>query len=278
MAAEDICDIVRLRRSNDLQWKWFLRTNQYKNNYIGWIMNLRKNPEIFKNTLAPSFKSAFTKDLKDMFYAAEVENDIITSYTAMVKYVLNKLKFNENSYDDLFSLGLISIRNCIWQYRNIGIKCSFTTYCHNSIWMRLKGDLFKDDAKFKRRKKYTIIMKTADMNENFNLENLPSSSKEAEIDESSEFLEKLKNKLNLKEDEKFLFECLVKRPYLKKGQGVWYKPYAEKFKHTFPNQKISKEGIRLRTLKLQRKIWYHWHVLQGLPVEEMPKPKMALSL
>ena len=278
MAAEDICDIEKLRRSNDLQWKWFLRTNQYKNNYISWVLELHKNPEIFKKTLRGSYKSAFTKDLKEMFYAAKVENEIISGYMAMIGFVLKKIKHTESQYDELYSIGMIAIRNCIWQYRNIGVKCSFTTYCHNSIWMRIKGERFKGETKFNRRKKYTTISYSTDIGEKFDLESFASKAKDLGIDESSEFMEKLKEKLNLKEDEAYLFECLLNRPNIKRGEGVWYKTYVEKYKHTFPKNKITKEGVRLRTLKLQRKIWHNWHVLQGLPVIEMPKPKMKASL
>jgi hypothetical protein len=84
--------------------------------------------------------------------------------------------------------------------------------------------------------------------------------------------------MNLKEDEKYLFYLLIERTNHKKEDGVWYKSYLEKFKHCFPNSKITKEGLRQRVLKLQKKVWLQYRDMNNLPFQEMPKPKMKTAI
>jgi hypothetical protein len=278
MAVEDICDMARLRRSNDLAWKWFSRTGLYKNQYIPWVINLQKEPNAFKSSLSPSFKSAFTKDFKEMFYAAEVENDIIKQYDRMVHYCMKKIRHIPCQEDDMYSTGLITIRNCIWQYRNLRIKCSFTTYCHNSVWMRMSGDLCKQRMLFKKRSKEGVIRSSTDISEEFDLENIAGSFGAVHDDETKDLITALISRMNLKEDEKYLFYLLIERTNHKKEDGVWYKSYLEKFKHCFPNSKITKEGLRQRVLKLQKKVWFQYRDMNNLPFQEMPKPKMKTAI
>jgi hypothetical protein len=274
---QDICDVEKLRKSNDLAFKWFKRTGLPKKDYLSWALNCWKNPEEFKKTLAPHYKSAFTKELKVLFYAAEVENDVIKQYEHMITFVLKKIRFVENQREDLTAIGLIAIRNACWQFRSVktkfGGKCGFTTFCHNSIYMRLTNEISKQRTYKKRRDARAIISLESDMGK-FNIDNVRTNSldKMVQDDETKELLCRLIVSANLDESEMYLFSCLKTRLEIDQHseEKVWYKPYVQKYSHTFPNGRISREGLRLRVLKLQRKLWFHLHKIQNLPICEMP--------
>jgi DNA-directed RNA polymerase specialized sigma subunit len=271
-------DFPRLRRSNDLAWKWFSRADMHKNKYVKWIMELKKNPEQFKKSLPPSMRSAFAKDLKEMFYAAEIENDLITQYVPMIKHVLNKIVYRDIYRDELQSIGMIAIRNAIWQYRNVGIKASFKTYCFNSVFMRMTGEVSKIKTVSKRRNKKCTTTLYTDINKDVKFHDLAVAVHTHTDIETTEVFQKVLEDMKLKEDEKYLFNLLVNRSRTVRGQEIWYQPYLDNFKHCFPKGRLSKEAVRLRILKLQKTFWSHWHSVQGLEMPVMPKPKMGVAI
>jgi DNA-directed RNA polymerase specialized sigma subunit len=271
-------DINRLRRSNDLQWKWFSRTENYKNQYIKWILDLRKNPEEFKKTLSPAMKSAFSKDLKEMFYAAEIENELVTQYAPMVTHILKKVTYRVTQEDELISIGFIAVRNAVWQYRNIGVKCLFKTYCHNSVFMRITGEISKINTLFRRRAKKCTMTLYSDINNDIKFNDIAISSDEDTSMETTEILNKTIELMNLKKEDKYLFSLLINRSKSQRGEEVWYQPYLNNCKNTFPKGRLSKEAVRLRILKLQKNFWINWHVAQGLDVPVMPKPRMGIAI
>lgn len=275
----DICDVDKLRKSNDLAFKWFSRTGLPKKDYLKWVINCWKNPHEFKKTLTPSMRSAFAKDIKNMFYAAQIENDVILQYENMIPYVLKKLRHDVNMFEDLRAHGLHAIRNCCWQYRSIKARfvaqCGFTTFCHNSIFMRIRSEISKVRTVNNRRQKKFKICTESNLGTKFSL----SAFKEMRLEEDS-FAEQEKDSLyqnlisraKLDEQEMFLLNCLVARTEIDNNSEVkiWYAPYLKKYQHTFPNGRISREGVRLRVLRLQRKLWFHLNVVNKLPQTEMP--------
>lgn len=271
-------DFNRLRRSNDLAWKWFARTKLHKNKYINWVFNLKKNPQEFKNTLSPSMKSAFAKDLKELFYAAEIENDLISQYVPMVTHILKKVTYKEIYKDELSSMGLIAIRNAVWQYRNIGYKCSFTTYCHSSVFMRITGEISKLRTIYRRRAKRCTMTLYSDINNDVKFNDIALSLDKDTGMETAEILNKTIELMNLKKEEKYLLNLLINRSGAIRGQEIWYQPYLNNCKKSFPNGRLTKEAVRLRVLKLQKNFWINWHIAQGLEVPVMPKPRMAVAI
>jgi hypothetical protein len=276
-AVHDICDVEKLRKSNDLAFKWFKRTGLPKNDYLSWVFNCWKKPEDFKKTLTPAYRSAFAKDLKILFYAAKVENDVIKQYEHMISFILKKISHSENQREDLIAIGLIAIRNTCWQFRTVktkfGGKCGFTTFCHNSIFLRLRSEMSRQRAYKKRCDARIIINLESDMNEfDINNVNIDSRKKIQEADETNELVSRLIASANLDEHEIHLFGCLRGRLEIDQHSEnkLWYSSYLQKYKHLFPNGKISREGLRLRVLKLQRKLWFHLHKVQNLPICEMP--------
>jgi DNA-directed RNA polymerase specialized sigma subunit len=271
-------DYNRLRRSNDLAWKWFDRTKLHKNKYINWVLNLKKNPQEFKDTLSPSMKSAFSKDLKELFYAAEIEDALVSQYVPLVHHILKKVSYRQTHEDELLSIGFIAIRNAVWQYRNVGVKCGFTTYCHSSVYMRITGEISKLKTIFRRRAKKCTMTLYSDINNDIKFNDIAVCSDEDRNSETAEILNKTIELMNLKSEEKYLFNLLINRAGAIRGQEVWYQPYLNNCKKSFPNGKLTKEAVRLRVLKLQKNFWINWHIAQGLDVPVMPKPKMAVAI
>lgn len=278
-AIDEICDLKRLRKSNDLAFKWFSRTGLSKNAYLNWVIQCWKNPDNFKQTLTPPMRSAFAKDIKNMFYAAEVENDIIKQYENMIPYILQKIRHDHNMFEDLKAHGLHAIRNCCWQYRTVRARfvsqCGFTTFCHNSIFLRIRSEISKVKALKNRRNKKFTISTESHMGKTFSLSNFESISLKEDSfaeQEKDALFNTLISRAQLDEQEKFLLDCLVARTEIDNNSElkVWYTPYLQKYRHTFPKGKISREGMRLRVLKLQRKLWFHLNAVHNLPQTEMP--------
>lgn len=275
----DICDLNKLRKSNDLAFKWFTRTGLPKKDYLRWVISCWKNPVEFKKTLTPAMRSAFAKDLNNMFYAAEIENDVIKQYQNMIPYVLKKCRHHPNSYEDLVAHGLHAIRNCCWQFRTVRARfvaqCGFTTFCHNSVFMRIRSEVSKIKTLNNRRRKKFTIANESNMGTKFSLSNFAEVRLEkcslAEQEKDS-LLCKLVYKANLDEQETFLLDCLISRTEIDSNSEtkIWYAPYLKRYQHTFPKGKISREGMRLRVLKLQRKLWFHLNAINKVPQTEMP--------
>ena len=279
----DICDVAKLRRCNDLLWKWFCRSGEKQNKYYSWVIACWQNPERFKKTLTPPMKSAFAKEVKFMFYAAEIEEAVIKQYEKMIPHVLKKLKFQNHDFDDLYQVGMHAIRKCVWHYRNMSVKCGLTTFCFNSIFLRIRGQLSKvSTLKNRREKKFSISFEN-EMDVNFKLSNSHCrlrKHKEIEFDETPELLKKILQKADFKQDEVYLIELLLKRHdhIPTEDDKLWYSKYLSNFAHTFPKNKITREGFRQRLLKLQQKFWFYYRLVQNLPITEMPAIKMRSAI
>jgi len=280
---EDICDIAKLRKCNDLLWKWFVRTGQNKRQYYKWVINCWKDPASFKKTLPINMRSAFAKDSKTMFYAADVESDMIIQYQAMVSHIMKKLRYSSQDHDDLYVVGLHAVRMACWQFRTVSIKCNFTTFCFSSIYMRLCGELSKKSVLKLRRDKKATLSFANELHQDFNIEkfveNRPTLD-HTEVDETEVLIENIIKKAALEGHELYLFKLLLKRANHTPSEGnkVWYSSYFEKYKHTFPNGKITKQGFHQRLVQLQQKIWFVYHVIEKKQVPIMPKFKMQRAI
>lgn len=279
----DICDVERLRKSNDLAWKWFCRSDADKRLFFSWSINLWKNPNEFKKTLSSAMKSAFSKDLKNMFYANEIESLVIAQYHAMVKFILKKIKHTEQEHDHLLNTGLNAVRISCWQFRTVGKKCGFTTFCHNSVFLRIKGDKNKEFITKKRRSEKFIIFSQNEFDEKFDICQIQDKdfrNLKFDFEEAKEILAEVVKRAKLEEHELFLLESLIKRfDHIKsEDNNLWYSEYLKRYSNTFPNGRISREGLRQRVIKVQKKIWHHWHNIQKLPITEMPRLSLGKAI
>lgn len=113
-------------------------------NFLGIVSFLKDN----KKKAAAILGSEFTKDYKKMFYAAEIENELIKQYVPAVYSVLRNKKFNPMYADDLLNDLLYSLREIVWRYNRKDLQ--FSTYAITS----LKNNYYYKMANIARKKNY----------------------------------------------------------------------------------------------------------------------------
>lgn len=257
----EVVDFEKLRRCNDLCWKWAQRFGATQHDFIRFVVRMRNDLDGLKKRLEVRFRCQFVKDCKIMFYAVEVEEILVNQYTAMIFSILRRLRVPANEQEELITEGLVAIRNSTWHFRNIkGAKASFTTFCYNSIMLRIRGLRIKDYQKRQRRENITFVNNASDMSENFNFnmfskdysQNLEENNHNSEIDGILELCK-------LTEKETFLIRSFMNRFQGEsegRVQGRWYDKFAEKFPNPQFNKTYSRQGIYNQLVKVQMKILY----------------------
>ena len=264
---EKLVDFSRLKKSNDLLLKWGNRLGVCKNRFVRWAIGAMKNPEAQKKLLPVVMRSAFAKDCKSMFYASEVQSILVEQYEQMIHKILKYIYITQDKeiYQDFYNEGMIAIMYATWSYRTVKNKCNFTTFCYNTLFMRLRGMKNKDYRKQQRRTSKKMIYTECDQGENFSLADY------AEKDNSDQYsliepidivLEKLISAANLNEADAFLIKAYTNRKE-RLEKGVWYHDFQQKFTHTFKHNRITKQGLQQRVKKLHAKLWFHYKKMYG---------------
>lgn len=253
-------DFDRLKRANDLCWKWGQRFNISLHDYTTFIVRLSKKIPEYKQKLEVRYRCQFVKDCKVMFYAAEIEEVMVKQYGAMVIAIMKRLKVPQNEYDELATDGLMAVRTALWNYRNIpGAKASFTTYCYNSIMMRIRGTRSKDYKKKQRREDICNIANATDLSEkfDFNLFSKKTTVAHEFVDEKKEIDEVLKM-CDLNEKEEFLIRSFICRyqgdPNTRQKGIRWYSSFVDKYRNPRKNTKYSRQGVYNQLVRIQMKI------------------------
>lgn len=254
-----IVDFTRLRRCNDLCWKWTQRLGVKKQHYLRFAVRMRNDLEGLKNQLEVRYRCQFVKDCKVMFYAMEVEEILVKQYTAMIFSIYRRLRIPQNEYEELITEGLVAIRNAAWHFRNIsGAKASFTTFCYNSIMLRIRGIRIKD---YKKRQRMGHINNLSDMSENFSFDifskdysqNLEEFNPSCEIDSILKLCE-------LTEKETHLIRSFMSRfqggHFEDRPDGHWYDNFIQKFPNPRFNANYSRQGVYNQLVRVQMKILY----------------------
>lgn len=276
-------DFVLLRQANDLLLKWANRQKEpvTKNCFVKWCIRLWQNPELCKKQLPINYRSAFAKDCVKMFYAADVEEVIINQYYAMIFHVMNKLRIPDDSRDEYLSIGMNTIRYAVWQFRNHKIRCNFTTWCHNNIFMRIKGEFKKSMAKITRRNRSVRL--ATDIDANYKLHDyaivFPNHDM-VEEEDTQNFFDKVVEKADLNESEKFMIDCFMKRhdKIYMEGKKAWYQEYLEKYACTSVTGKLTREAVRLRLMRLQKKLWRAWYAVLKKPAPDFEYHSVRLAI
>lgn len=262
-----VIDFKKLKKANDLLFKWAQRFGISKNKFVRWAIALPKNYDEHKKLLPIPLRSAFSKEKNVMFYAGQVQSILVDQYSQMIHKILkyiNISKCNEQ-YEDMYGEGLIAIMYATWSYRNVGNKCSFTTFCYNTLFMRLKGIKFKQYRKEKNRGAKAMIFSETDQGDNFLLSDFFNSNdpEPACFHESVGIvLEKLIIAANLDESDAFLIKSYSNRKE-RLDKGLWYQEFSEKFTHTFKLNRITKQGLQQRVKRLHAKLWFHYKKIYG---------------
>lgn len=257
----EIVDFERLRRSNDICWKWAQRFGATQHDFIRFAVRMRNDLEGLKKRLEVRFRCQFVKDCKVMFYAVEVEEILVNQYTAMIFSILRRLKVPSNEHEELITEGLVAIRNATWHFRNVkGAKASFTTFCFNSIMLRIRGLRLKEYQKRQRREGIVFVNNASDMSENFNFnlfskdysQNLEENNQAAEFDNILELCK-------LTEKETFLIRSFMSRfqgDSEQRVEGRWYDKFTEKYPNPKLNKNYSRQGVYNQLVRVQMKILY----------------------
>lgn len=252
-------NIEKLRISNDIGKKWADRFQISKNDYMKFIIDIKKNKNKYFNSLEGRFKSQFSKDYKCMFYAAEVESAVIEQFYHAVQHCLTKLQVREANREEFHSIGLTSLRSAVWTYRTHKLKASFFTYCFNGIFHRILGMKTKLYNTKNNLNKKTMVLETdyipASKRSMFGIADMKTTivdfDRNIEDEESQNLLKSLLEKTPLKEDEIFLLTNFMSRH---DETPDWCRLYREKFP-TKEGKMVSRQGVHCKLAIVQRKIF-----------------------
>lgn len=252
----EIVNFEKLKKSNDLCFKWGKRLKIPRRDYMKFITILQKSPDSLIEKIKSRYVEEYKSDLANMFYAKEVENILAQQYHAMIFSIMKKMRINPEQYDDFISDGFLAIRSSIWQYRTHKVKASFTTFVHKAIFFRIKGQINRIKLKKERRKNFNLYYESGYEGDSFDL-NL--FSKNIEVEHSNNFEKELNNIIsisNLTDQEECMLRCFINR----KIDELWYAEYLKKFVNTKTQKPYSRQSIYNQLLAVQKKVAKHMRV------------------
>ena len=248
-----------LRHSNDIAYKWAKHFKFSSNKYLTSVIKMYKNKSFFSAKLSKNNRKLFLEDYTKMFYAIEVENEIIKQYYHVITHIIKKLKIEQSLAEYYIEIGMYTLRQSVWNYRTHEANVKFITFCYNGIHMRLRGERSKL-VMYNNRKKRVLerlesdIIKKEDYNgfSNMCVFNHDVNEK-IEEEEVQSLFSKAIDISNLQEDELFLLTEYMNRDYLNQN---WNEIYRNKFKNTGKNgNTISRQGVHNKLMAIQRKVY-----------------------
>lgn len=247
-------DFDRLRAANATLFKWgeHFKIHNYK--YLNFVYTLEKNKDSVLSSLkTKKLRKQFEKDCKTMFFAKEIENDLIMQYRPMVHHVLRRFNISSDDvYDSALSVGLQSLRGAIWRYSRDSVK--FITYAMNGVICGVRG-IVSDmhESKTIKLKRIKPLLRDENTSAMFTMGKHVLQDKKAgdpaDIVAHGKFLDEniLVNLAGLDEDEKNILNFFLS------GDG-----YREKYRE-YHNEKYGKIPARSRIVQIwknsQLKIW-----------------------
>jgi DNA-directed RNA polymerase specialized sigma24 family protein len=258
-----LVDFEKLKKCNDICHKWSSRFNVDKRDYMKFMYGIFKNPESVKNKLEVKYRSQFSKDCKVMFYAAEIENTLITQYHAMIFNIMKKLRIDQNDFDEYITDGFMAIRAATWQYRTYEVKASFTTYAHRAIFMRIKGKLFKEKEKKDRRCGLRINYESDYTDEAFSIDNHINCKQYSDSERDLEAdIESVISKSKLNEQEAMMLRSFANH---KMDDGRWYDEYRKKYINEKIGLPYSRQSIYNQLEIIHKKLFKFFRSNNMLP-------------
>ena len=118
---KELVDFEKLKKSNDLCFKWSKRMKISRRDYMKFILSIYKNPESIIEKIKPRYLTEYKKDIQNMFYAQQIENLLAEQYHAMIFNIMHKMRIDFEKFDEFVTDGFLAIRSATWQYR--------TKYC-----------------------------------------------------------------------------------------------------------------------------------------------------
>jgi hypothetical protein len=140
--ANYICDFVRLRASNALLYKWSIYFKIHNGHYLNFVYTLEQNKEsLLKQIKNAIKKKEFLKDFNAMFFAKEVENDVIRQYMPVVFNVMRRFNVkNDAAWETIFDVAVSALRGSVWRYRLDTTK--FLSYAMTGVVCAVRGAVF----------------------------------------------------------------------------------------------------------------------------------------
>lgn len=251
---ESIVDFERLKKANGLCYKWAQRKKVSKNTYIKFCVKLMTQFEERRKVFPQGYWSQLAKDRKVMFYAAEVEDILVRQYHAMIFRIFHILKIPAELQPDLETEGMLAIRSAVWHFRNHKGNASFTTFCYNAIFMRVRGFYGKMRKKMAKRCQTFHVFAQSDIDREVNFEKLVGTEDEGyrEGGTIEQELAKVLALANLTENEQVLINAYINRH----GNPAWSRDYRHKVGSPVnANRPLSKQATHIHLDKVQRKIF-----------------------
>lgn len=251
-------DFDKLIACNLVCQKWADHFKTKANSYHVFIADLRRNPSAYLSRLSGKDRLSLESDLKTMFYAAEIENNLIIQYRPSIFYVCRRYRIKGAKVrQDLFDLGLLSLRYSIWRYRKY--DCSFKTFAIRGLLTGFKGYLSdKKKALKSKAKKFdrNIISLNLEANqEEFSL--VPESKEEGPLDhivrtENEVTFETLTSKALLSKEEIELLSFYMDKNNTPEKFG-WRLDYANAYRLR-TGKNLSKSSVSDKLLSIKNRL------------------------
>ncbi len=243
-----------LRNSNCLGHKWAKHFDVSGNRHMSFIIDLKKHPHIYLNRLESLERGEILEDMKEMYYASEVEDFLVSQFYFSILSVLKRFKINKNRYDEFLSQGMLAIRSAVWTYRQNSIK--FSNYVYNGIYQRVLGILSREARQKKKNKRKKIeVLNASDLNHDSRFNDvLNNVSKSDDVynytDESELDLDNIANRASLNQQEIDLLKF-----FMMKQDGIhgWNRMYRS---HLVKEHGVimSKQGVVSKLKSVQKKV------------------------
>jgi hypothetical protein len=269
---EEFVDFQKLKDCNEKLLMWSKHFGIEKKNLLRFVWSIHKNKESVQERLNKKQYSQYKKDCETMFYAGEVEELLIVQYDRMIFKNIRQFKIKESEESMYHSIGQMAIRNAVWSYRNHAIKASFTTFVAKSIFLRIRGEVFRIALK-KRRHESLKINNESDFDENFKLDSFKKHI-EPKFDIMGEVF-KVIHECGLTDQEAMLIKCFVNRGV---NSEIWYNEYKKKYKNIRTNKDFSKQSFYDHLFKVQQLIAEKLKNIGMLPEDFVVVKKMSLTI
>lgn len=257
-----VADFSKLRKSNDLIHKWIVRFKIPKQKFIPFINDVQNNFAKYYGLLPANYKSSFKKDYPHMFYAKEVENDLVKQFYPMVVSILKRLHVESQFLDNLLVEGLLSIRNSVWKFQNHKANATFFSYAYNGCFARIwsRRSKMRKEEKAKRQKQ-SVYCETDSVYLNNNVARIGISSiadKKAltpDVILGNIFdydIEAFFERANLNDEEKHLMRLYMNRTDV--DGAKWSSKFRAEYKKE-DGAEMTRQGVDNRLVYVQHKLW-----------------------
>jgi len=255
-------DFNKLIETNNICKSWSQRFKTAVNSYHTFVADLRNNPDKYLSQLSGSERQQLRHDLKVMFYALQVENELIVKFRPMIFHICKRLRIENTKavdlIDEAYAHGLMALRYSVWLYSKP--VCSFNTYAFNGIMSALRGFLShikkcRNSFKYKVESKMSSLNFVSKEGEKFEFyvasAELPPEQK-LMISENEITWDIIRKKANLDKEEQILLTYYMEKRNIPENCG-WRKKYLRSY-IARKGKKISVSTINERLNRIKNRI------------------------